>query len=137
MPYHALGARFAALVFTMAGVAALATPAPATPAPANGAPPAMAASAPAPFMHGQYKPKKAAPAQPVKRVDINSAGKAELKTLPGIGDAEADRIIANRPYLSKTQLVEKKVLPVGPYLSLKGRVVALQKNPPKPRTAKS
>lgn len=71
---------------------------------------------------------KAASAAPVKLVDINSASRKELKTLPGIGDAEADKIIANRPYLTKTDLVDKNVLPVGPYLSLKNRIIAMQKN---------
>lgn len=67
----------------------------------------------------------------VKRIDINSAGRAELKTLPGIGDAEADRIIACRPYLTKTELVSKKVLPTGPYITIKNRVFAMQKGKPK------
>ena len=66
---------------------------------------------------------------PVKLVDINSASRQELKTLPGIGDAEADRIIADRPYLSKTELVSQGVLPVGPYVSLKDRVVAKPEGP--------
>ena len=62
-------------------------------------------------------------------VDINSAGRKELMTLPGIGAAEADKIIANRPYLTKTELVTKGVLPTGPFLSLKHQVVAMQKLP--------
>jgi competence protein ComEA len=63
-------------------------------------------------------------------VDINSASRKELMTLPGIGAVEADKIIANRPYLTKTQLVTKGVLPTGPYLSLRYQVVAMQKLPP-------
>jgi len=58
-------------------------------------------------------------------VDINSADRKELMTLPGIGAGEADRIIAHRPYLTKTQLVTKNVLLVGPYVSLKNLVVAM------------
>jgi competence protein ComEA len=94
---------------------------------------AASASAPA----GQAPPaaKQGAPAQPVKLVDINSASAKELKTLPGIGDAEAARIIAGRPYLTKADLVTKSVLQTGPYLSLKDQVVALQKSPPKSKTA--
>jgi competence protein ComEA len=63
-------------------------------------------------------------------VDINSAGRKELMTLPGIGAAEADKIIANRPYLTKTELVTKQVLPTGPYMSLKNKVVAMQQFKP-------
>jgi DNA uptake protein ComE-like DNA-binding protein len=88
-----------------------------------------AASAAAPAGHPVATPKsKAASAGPATLVDINSAGRKELKTLPGIGDAEANKIIANRPYLSKTELVSKNVLPVGPYLELKNRIIAMQKN---------
>ena len=92
---------------------------------------ALAADPPSPHASGpatavlQGKKK---PAAPVKLVDINSASLQQLKTLPGIGDAEAKKIIAHRPYLTKTELVSKGVLPTGPFLSLKRRVVAM---PPK------
>ena len=66
-----------------------------------------------------------APAPVQHYVDLNSASRKELMTLPGIGTEEARRIIANRPYLTKTDLVAKQVLPVGPYLSLKHLVVAM------------
>jgi len=91
------------------------------------------ASAPAAASAGQASAalKKAPPAKPVKLVDINSASRAELKTLPGIGDAEADRIIAGRPYLSKADLATKNVIPTGVFLSLKNQVIAIQKTPPK------
>lgn len=102
----------------------------AAPDPASGPTAATAsdaASAPAAPGHRGATPKsKAASAPAVKLVDINSASRKELKTLPGIGDAEADKIIANRPYLSKTELVGKNVLPVGPYLSLKNQIIAKQ-----------
>jgi DNA uptake protein ComE-like DNA-binding protein len=66
-----------------------------------------------------------APAPVQHYVDLNRASRKELMTLPGIGIEEARRIIANRPYLTKTDLVAKNVLPVGPYLSLKHLVVAM------------
>ena len=72
-------------------------------------------------------PAKAATGKPV---DINSASRAQLKTLPGIGDAEADRIIAGRPYLSKAELVTKGVMPEGVYLSLRRQLIALQTGKP-------
>lgn len=99
---------------------------------------ASAASAPAMPGHGAIgrpaRPGKTPPA-PIRLVDINSASRKELMTLPGIGDAEADRIIAHRPYLTKTELVSKQVLPAGPYLSLKSRVVAMPKAKSKPKVA--
>lgn len=64
-------------------------------------------------------------------VDINSAPRAQLKTLPGIGDAEADRIIAGRPYRSKADLVTKQALPAGVYQALRNHVIARQKPPGK------
>jgi DNA uptake protein ComE-like DNA-binding protein len=82
--------------------------------------------APAPAGHASAASKKGAPAAPVKLIDINSASRAQLKTLPGIGDAEADKIVAGRPYLSKARLVTEAGLPVGTYLSIKNQIVAMQ-----------
>lgn len=98
-----------------------------------GAAPPLGAPAPAPI-HGASGPMpgKKAPPAPVKLVDINSASLQQLKTLPGIGDAEAKKIVAHRPYLTKTELVTKGVLPTGPFLSLKRQVVAM---PPKKKSA--
>jgi competence protein ComEA len=61
-----------------------------------------------------------------KLVDINSASKAELKTLPGIGDAEAERIIKARPYPSKAKLGAEKIVSDETYLAIKGLIVAAQ-----------
>jgi DNA uptake protein ComE-like DNA-binding protein len=60
-------------------------------------------------------------------IDVNSASRARLKTLPGIGEVEADRIISGRPYLSKADLATREVLPQGLYFALKGRIIATQK----------
>lgn len=99
---------------------------------------AAAASAPAAAPTGAGRlpaipPKKKAPAAPVKQMDLNSASRDELKKLPGIGDAEADKIIASRPFLTKAELVTKNIIGAGPYVSLKHLVVAMQKpqKPPK------
>jgi len=126
MPIRAVEAALAAL----AAVCMAAAPAVA----ATTTPAGSAASAPVPLTPPPSTPKKPAPSS-LPRVDINSASRAELKTLPGIGNAEADKIIAHRPYLTKTELVSKGVLGTGPYVSLKDRVIAVQKGPlpaPKP-----
>ena len=61
-----------------------------------------------------------------KAVDINSATKEQLKKLPGITDAYADKILANRPYLSKAFLVTKNVLPNDLFQTLRKQIVARQ-----------
>lgn len=80
--------------------------------------------------HSQAFATRAAPdkkAAKIKLVDINSASKAELKKLPGIGAAEADKIIAGRPYLSKAFLVTKNIIPEKTYWPIRHQIVAKQK----------
>jgi len=76
------------------------------------------------------KAAKAAPApsasEKTQLIDLNSASKDELKTLEGVGDATAQKIIDNRPYKNKTQLVSKKVVSQSVYSKISGKVIAKQ-----------
>jgi DNA uptake protein ComE-like DNA-binding protein len=62
----------------------------------------------------------------VKPVQLNTASKAELMKVPGITEDLAGRIIAQRPYLTKTNLVTRKILSLELYLQIKHRVSARQ-----------
>jgi len=57
-------------------------------------------------------------------LDINTATFAELKSLQGIGDAYANRIIKGRPYTMKNQLVSRGILPQATYDHIQGRIIA-------------
>jgi len=69
---------------------------------------------------------KVKPGPKVKLVDVNSVNKAALKKLPGITDADADKIIANRPYGSKAWLVTHNVIPEKTYHGLSALIQAGQ-----------
>jgi len=58
------------------------------------------------------------------QVDINSAPKYELMTLPGIGDADAQKIIDGRPYRAKNQLVQKNIIPQATYDKMVDSIIA-------------
>ena len=55
-------------------------------------------------------------------ININSASSEELDSLPGVGVVTAGKIIANRPYTSIDQLVEKKAVGQSTVEKLKDKI---------------
>lgn len=60
-------------------------------------------------------------------LDINTATAEQLKTLTGIDEALAEKIIKGRPYQRKDELVQKKILPRATYEGIKYKIMAKQK----------
>lgn len=58
------------------------------------------------------------------KIDINSASKDDLMKLQGVGEAISAKIIANRPYKTKRDLLTKKIVNQPTYDKISDKIVA-------------
>ena len=78
------------------------------------------------FAYGQYSARTAQP-RPSRRsfsgpmIDLNHATEAELRSLDGMGDY-IDKILEERPFNSKIDLLERMVVPDAVYNDIKHRI---------------
>ncbi|MBV9086698.1 MAG: helix-hairpin-helix domain-containing protein, partial [Acidobacteriaceae bacterium] len=63
-----------------------------------------------------------AAAQQGRIVDLNTADRGALIRLAGLGPFLADRIIENRPYRNKLDLISRRVIPDGAYARISHQV---------------
>src|SRR6266404_5465040 len=59
-----------------------------------------------------------------KPLDLNTATREQLTSLPGVTGVEADEVIAGRPYDSPDQLVTRRILPQSKYDKIADRLTA-------------
>jgi competence protein ComEA len=57
-------------------------------------------------------------------LDLNTATKADLVSLPGVTTEEADRVIADRPYKDPGELVTRRIMSKSEYDRIADRVTA-------------
>jgi len=57
-------------------------------------------------------------------LDLNAATKEQLLSLPGITSAEANRVIAGRPYSDPSELVKRRIMSKVEYDKIADRVTA-------------
>jgi competence protein ComEA len=63
-----------------------------------------------------------------KPLDLNTATKKQLLSLPGMTSAEADRVITGRPYNEPGEVVTRRIIPKAEYDKIAGQVTAKTRN---------
>ena len=61
-------------------------------------------------------------------LDLNTATLEQLIAFPGIGKQYAEKIIQSRPFHQRSELVSRKIMPSGAYLSIKKWLVPTSEN---------
>ena len=61
-------------------------------------------------------------ATPDKPVNVNSASRVKLQTLPGVDEKTADRIIAGRPYHTRDEVGTKGVVSPDEFNAIKDKI---------------
>ena len=89
----------------------------------------------APAAKGEAKGETKAGEKKSGPVDINTATADELKEISGIGDAYSKKIIDNRPYARKDEIVKKAGVPQATYDKIKDQIIAKQPKAEKPAAA--
>jgi len=56
-------------------------------------------------------------------VDINTASRDDLLSLPGVTRREADRIVAERPFKNANELVARHIIPESEYEKIRDRIM--------------
>ncbi len=59
-----------------------------------------------------------------KSLDLNTASREQLRSLPGMTDAEADRVIAGRPYDDPSDLLTRHLMSKAEYDKIAAQVTA-------------
>jgi competence protein ComEA len=62
-------------------------------------------------------------------LDLNTATPTQLRALPGMGDAYVQRILENRPYTAKNQLLTRGILPQSAYARIAAYIIAKHPSP--------
>jgi DNA uptake protein ComE-like DNA-binding protein len=75
---------------------------------------------------GEAAPAKGKKLKRSQLMDLNTASEDELKTLPGISDEIAKKIIAGRPYKGKDQLLKQNIVDKDEYAKIRPLVIAKQ-----------
>ena len=57
-------------------------------------------------------------------VDVNTASREKLESLPGVTPAMAVQVVRNRPYRKPDELVRRRILPKAVYGKVSSRLVA-------------